>query len=96
MDGIDTIECPINIISDQCYSNSIAMEPNYEYSDAGYPVKEPVSYFAMLMRHPNKIRLINVGPELVQAIQERLEQLVTGRVFSNCDTNHSPNLYTKI
>ena len=79
------------------------MEPNYEYSDAGYPVKEPVSYFAMLLRHPNKIRfcfklislgwfltqiwpcflkisnfrLINVGPELISAIQERLEQLVT-------------------
>ena len=88
MDGIDKIECPINIISDQCYSG-IVMEPNYEYSDAGYPVKEPVSYFAMLMRHPNKIRLINVGPELVQAIQERLEQLVTGRVFSNSDRNRS-------
>lgn len=53
------------------------MEPNYEYSDAGYPVKEPVSYFALLLREPNKIRLVNVGPELVSAIQERLEQLVT-------------------
>ena len=53
------------------------MEPNYEYSDAGYPVKEPVQYFAILLRQPNKIRLINVGPELVSAIQERLEQLVS-------------------
>ena len=78
MNGIG-IECPINPISDQC--PGLTMEPAYEYSDAGYPVKEPVSYFAMLMRHPNKIRLINVGPELVQAIQERLEQLVTVESF---------------
>ena len=78
MNGIG-IECPINPISDQC--PGLTMEPAYEYSDAGYPVKEPVSYFAMLMREPNKIRLINVGPELVQAIQERLEQLVTVESF---------------
>ena len=57
------------------------MEPNYEYSDTGYPVKEPVSYFALLLRHPNKIRLINVGPELASAIQERLEQLVAVESF---------------
>ena len=57
------------------------MEPNYEYSDAGYPVKEPVPYFAILLREPNKIRLINVGPELVSAIQERLEQLITVETF---------------
>jgi hypothetical protein len=57
------------------------MEPNYEYSEAGYPVKEPVSYFAILLRQPNKIRLINVGPELVAAIQERLEQLITVESF---------------
>lgn len=57
------------------------MEPNYEYSDAGYPVKEPVSYFALLLQQPNKVRLINVGPELVSAIQERLEQLVTVESF---------------
>ena len=66
-----------------------SMEPNYEYSDAGYPVKEPVPYFAILLRQPNKIRLINVGPELVSAIQERLEQLVTvetfGYVYSFCN-----------
>ena len=57
------------------------MEPNYEYSDTGYPVKEPVPYFALLLRHPNKIRLINVGPELASAIQERLEQLVAVESF---------------
>ena len=57
------------------------MEPNYEYSDAGYPVKEPVPYFSILLREPNKIRLINVGPELVSAIQERLEQLITVETF---------------
>ena len=57
------------------------MEPNYEYSDAGYPVKEPVPYFCILLRDPNKIRLINVGPELVSAIQERLEQLITVETF---------------
>ena len=45
------------------------MEPSIEYSDTGYPVSEPVPIFAMSLRAPNKIRLINVGPDLVRAIQ---------------------------
>jgi hypothetical protein len=57
------------------------LEPNFDYSDNGYPVKEPVSYFALSLRQPNKIRLINVGPELVRCIQERLEQLITVETF---------------
>ena len=45
------------------------MEPSIEYSDTGYPVTEPVPIFALSLRPPNKIRLINVGPDLVRAIQ---------------------------
>jgi len=45
------------------------LEPNFDYSDSGYPVKEPVAYFALSIRQPNKIRLINVGPELVRCVQ---------------------------
>lgn len=45
------------------------LEPSIEYSDTGYPVAEPVSIFALSLRPPNKIRLINVGPDLVRAIQ---------------------------
>ena len=52
------------------------MEPNYEYSDTGYPIKEPVPYFALIVREPNKIRLVNVGPEVVRCVQEKLQQLV--------------------
>ena len=57
------------------------LEPNFDYSDNGYPVKEPVSYFGLSLQQPNKIRLINVGPELVRCIQERLEQLITVETF---------------
>ncbi len=57
------------------------LEPNFDLSDNGYPVKEPVSYFALSLQQPNKIRLINVGPELVRCIQERLEQLITVETF---------------
>ena len=57
------------------------LEPNFDFSDNGYPIKEPVSYFAISIRQPNKIRLINVGPELVRCIQERLEQLITVETF---------------
>ena len=52
------------------------IEPKYELSDTGFPVQEPVPYFAVMLREPNKIRLVNVGPELVRCIHERLEQLV--------------------
>ena len=45
------------------------LEPSIEYSDTGYPVAEPVPIFAISLRPPNKIRLINVGPDLVRAIQ---------------------------
>ena len=45
------------------------LEPSIEYSDTGYPVVEPVPIFALSLRPPNKIRLINVGPDLVRAIQ---------------------------
>ena len=45
------------------------LEPSIEYSDTGYPVAEPVPIFALSLRPPNKIRLINVGPDLVRAIQ---------------------------
>ena len=47
------------------------LEPSIEYSDTGYPVVEPVPIFALSLRPPNKIRLINVGPDLVRAIQVR-------------------------
>ncbi len=57
------------------------LEPNFDFSDNGYPVKEPVSYFALSLQRPNKIRLINVGPELVRCIQERLEQLIPVETF---------------
>ena len=57
------------------------LEPSYELSDTGYPVHEPVSYFAIQLREPNRIRLINVGPDVVRCIQERLEQLVPVEQF---------------
>lgn len=57
------------------------LEPKYELSDNGFPVQEPVSNFGIMLREPNKIRLINVGPELVRCIHERLEQLVPIETF---------------
>jgi hypothetical protein len=57
------------------------LEPSIEYSDTGYPVVEPVPIFALSLRPPNKIRLINVGPDLVRAIQDRIQQLVPVDTF---------------
>ncbi len=52
------------------------LEPKYDLADAGFPVSEPVPYFAVMLREPNRVRLVNVGPEVVRCVQERLEQLV--------------------
>ena len=52
------------------------LEPKYELAESGFPVQEPVPYFAIMLRVPNRLRLVNVGPELVNAIQEKLEQLI--------------------
>ena len=57
------------------------LEPNIEYSSTGYPVQEPVPLFAMSLKQPNKIRLVNVGPDLVRAIQDRVQQLVPVDTF---------------
>lgn len=35
-----------------------------------------VPYFALLIRDPDRLRLVNVGPDLVRCFVERLEQLV--------------------
>ena len=60
-----------NNISDVIRTTMDDLEPSIEYSDTGYPVAEPVPIFAVSLRPPNKIRLINVGPDLVRAIQVR-------------------------
>ena len=52
------------------------LEPKYELVPAGFPVSEPVPYFAIMLREPNRVRLVNVGPEVVRCVQERLEQLL--------------------
>ncbi len=52
------------------------LEPKYELVDAGFAVSEPVPYFSIMLREPNRVRLVNVGPEVVRCVQERLEQLV--------------------
>ena len=57
------------------------LEPNIEYSSTGYPVQEPVPLFAMSLKQPNKIRLVNVGPDLVRTIQDRVQQLVPVDTF---------------
>lgn len=57
------------------------LEPKYDLSDKGFPIQEPVPYFALMLRDPNKVRLVNVGPELVRCVQERLEQLVPIETF---------------
>lgn len=51
-------------------------EASIEYSDTGYPVQEPVSMFALSLRQPNKMRLINAGPELIRAVHDRMRQLI--------------------
>ena len=52
------------------------LEPKYELSEQGFPVQEPVPYFALMLREPNRVRLVNAGPDLVRCVQERLEQLL--------------------
>ena len=52
------------------------LEPQYDLSEVGFPISEPVPYFAVIVREPNKIRLVNVGPEVVRCVQEKLQQLV--------------------
>ena len=52
------------------------LEPQYDLSEVGFPISEPVPYFALIVREPNKIRLVNVGPEVVRCVQEKLQQLV--------------------
>ena len=52
------------------------LEPQYDLSEVGFPIAEPVPYFALVVREPNKIRLVNVGPEVVRCVQEKLQQLV--------------------
>jgi hypothetical protein len=60
------------------------LEPNFDYSDNGYPVKEPVAYFALSIRQPNKIRMINVGPELVRCVQgSNLQNSISAENFSD-------------
>ncbi len=53
-----------------------SLEPAHELCDTGYPVQEPVPSFAVMLRAPNRLRLVNVGPDVVRCVQERLEQLV--------------------
>ncbi|CAB4057449.1 unnamed protein product [Lepeophtheirus salmonis] len=57
------------------------LDNNFEYSSSGYSVQEPIRYFSMSLCDPNIIRLINVGPDLVRLIHERLQQLVTIETF---------------
>jgi hypothetical protein len=57
------------------------IEPKFELCDTGFAVAEPVPYFAVMLREPNRVRLVNVGPELVRVVQERLEQLVPVETF---------------
>lgn len=56
-------------------------ESKFELSDTGFPVAEPVQHFALMLRDPNRVRLVNVGPDLVKCVQERLEQLVPVDTF---------------
>ena len=76
------------------------LEPQYELSEVGFPIAEPVPYFALMLREPNKIRLVNVGPELVRCVQERLQQLVkvesSGYVIFKVSGNKSDFLQKSI
>ena len=52
------------------------LEPNYEYSDTGFPVTRPIQYFAIAFRSPSVVRLINIDQHIAGCVQEKVEQLL--------------------
>eukprot|EP00090_Calanus_glacialis_P047499 TRINITY_DN9901_c0_g1_i1.p1 TRINITY_DN9901_c0_g1~~TRINITY_DN9901_c0_g1_i1.p1 ORF type:complete len:1078 (+),score=157.12 TRINITY_DN9901_c0_g1_i1:452-3685(+) len=52
------------------------LEPNYEYSDTGFPVSRPIQYFTIAFRSPSVLRLINVDQHIASCVQEKVEQLL--------------------
>ena len=52
------------------------LEPNYEYSDTGFPVSRPIQYFALAFRSPSVVRLINIDQHIASCVQEKVEQLL--------------------
>ena len=52
------------------------LEPNYEYSDTGFPVSRPIQYFAIAFRSPSVVRLINIDQHIAGCVQEKVEQLL--------------------
>ena len=52
------------------------LEPNYEYSDTGFPVNRPIQYFTLAFRSPSVVRLINVDQHIASCVQEKVEQLL--------------------
>merc|ERR1711963_1094561 len=57
-------------------NNMDDLEPNYEYSDTGFPVSRPIQYFALAFRSPSVMRLINVDQHIASCVQEKVEQLL--------------------
>jgi len=52
------------------------LEPNYEYSDTGFPVTRPIQYFALAFRSKSVLRLINIDQHIASCVQEKVEQLL--------------------
>ena len=48
------------------------LEPQYEYSDTGFPVPRPIQYFALAFRSPNVLRLVNVDQHIASCVQEKV------------------------
>ena len=52
------------------------LEPDYEYSDTGFPVNRPIQFFALAFRSPSVVRLINIDQHIASCVQEKIEQLL--------------------
>ena len=52
------------------------LEPQYEYSDTGFPVSRPIQFFALAFRSPSVVRLINIDQHIASCVQEKIEQLL--------------------
>ena len=48
------------------------LEPQYEYSDTGFPVPRPIQYFSLAFRSPNVLRLVNVDQHIASCVQEKV------------------------
>ena len=48
------------------------LEPQYEYSDTGFPVPRLIQYFSLAFRSPNVLRLVNVDQHIASCVQEKV------------------------